>query len=41
VEFELPIPDEPDFTDGRLRLLAVEQMPPAAWEAFKRARLGE
>jgi hypothetical protein len=41
VEFELPIPDEPGFTDGRLRLLAVEQKTPGEWESFKRARLGE
>ena len=41
VEFELPIPDEPGFTDGRLRLLGVERKTPAEWESFKRARLGE
>jgi hypothetical protein len=41
LEFELPIPDEPGFTDGRLRLLEVLTMTPEAWEAFKRARLGE
>lgn len=41
VEFELPIPDEPGFVDGRLRLLEVAHMTLAEWEAFKRARLGE
>jgi hypothetical protein len=41
VEFELPIPDEPGFVDGRLRLLEVVPMAPEAWEAFKRSRLGE
>ena len=41
VEFELPIPDEPGFTDGRLRLLGVERKTPAEWETFKRSRLGE
>jgi len=41
VEFELPIPDEPGFTDGRLRLLEVTPMTTAQWDAFKRARLGE
>jgi len=35
------IPDEPGFTDGRLRLLGVERMTPAEWESFQRARLGE
>jgi hypothetical protein len=41
VEFELPIPDEPGFVDGRLRLLEVQQMTAAEREAFKRSRLGE
>jgi hypothetical protein len=41
VELELPIPDEPGFTDVRLRLLEVASLSPEAWEAFKRARLGE
>jgi hypothetical protein len=41
VEFELPIADEPGFVDGRLRLLEVQKMTPAQWEAFKRSRLGE
>ncbi len=41
VEFELPIPDEPGFDDGRLRLLEIVPMSVEAWEAFKRARLGE
>jgi hypothetical protein len=41
VEFELPIPDEPGFTDGRLRLLEVVTMTPEAWETFKRSRLGD
>jgi hypothetical protein len=41
VEFELPIPDEPGFVDGRLRLLEGVPMTAAAWEAFKRSRLGE
>jgi hypothetical protein len=35
------IPDEPGFTDGRLRLLEVTPMTAAQWESFKRARLGE
>jgi hypothetical protein len=41
VEFELPIPDEPGFVDGRLRLLEVARLTPAEWEGFKRVRLGE
>src|SRR5262245_11910851 len=41
VEFELPIPDEPGFEDGRLRLLEVSKMTAVEWEAFKRSRLGE
>lgn len=41
VEFELPIPDEPGFTDGRLRLLGIERKAPEEWGSFKRARLGE
>ena len=41
VEFELPIPDEPGFTDGRLRLLEMTPMTAAQWESFKNARLGE
>jgi hypothetical protein len=41
VEFELPIPDEPGFVDGRLRLLETSTMTQAEWETFKRARLGE
>lgn len=41
VEFELPIPDEPGFDDGRLRLIEVGRMTPAEWNAFKRSRLGE
>lgn len=41
VEFELPFPDEPGFTDVRLRQLGTETMSPAQWEAFKRQRLGE
>lgn len=41
VEFELPIPDEPGFVDGRLRLLGVVPIAREAWEAFKRSRLGE
>jgi hypothetical protein len=41
VEFELPIPDEPGFVDGRLRLLETAWLTPEEWERFKRERLGE
>lgn len=41
VEFELPFPDEPGFTDVRLRQLTTETMTATQWEAFKRTRLGE
>jgi hypothetical protein len=41
VEFELPIPDEPGFVDGRLRLLEVSSLTSAEWERFKGARLGK
>jgi hypothetical protein len=40
VEFELPIPDEPGFADGRLRLVEVVAMNQDAWESFKHSRLG-
>jgi hypothetical protein len=36
VEFELPIPDEPGYTDGRLRLLRVETLTPEGWHAWRR-----
>lgn len=40
VEFELAIPDEPGFVDGRMRLLEVASMTPEAWESYKRSRVG-
>ena len=41
VEFELPIPDEPGFVDGRLRLLEAVPHDFRGVGGFKRARLGE
>jgi hypothetical protein len=40
LEFELAIPDEPGFTDGRLRLLELASMNSEQWEAYKRSRVG-
>ncbi|HET8624564.1 MAG TPA: hypothetical protein VFM14_13455 [Gemmatimonadales bacterium] len=39
VEYELPVPDEPGFVDGRLRLTNTLQLGPADWEAYKKARI--
>jgi hypothetical protein len=41
VEFELPFPDEPGFTDVRFRLQSITEISPADWEAYKRERIGE
>jgi hypothetical protein len=41
VEFELPFPDEPGFTDVRFRLQSVAEISPADWEAYKRERIGD
>lgn len=40
VEYEIPIPDEPGFIDGRLRLTRTMELAPKEWEAYKRAKVG-
>jgi hypothetical protein len=39
VEFELPFPDEPGYTDVRVRLVAVSEMTAEGWEQYKRERI--
>jgi hypothetical protein len=39
VEFELPFPDEPGFTDVRLVLRSVSALSREGWEEYKRARI--
>ena len=39
VEFELPFPDEPGFTDVRFRLQAIRELSTEDWEAYKRERV--
>jgi hypothetical protein len=39
VEFELPFPDEPGYTDVRLQLQSVQPLLLADWEAYKRERV--
>ena len=41
VEYSFPFPDEPGYTDGRLRLQEVRALAPEAWERYRRQRLGE
>jgi hypothetical protein len=41
VEFELPIPDEPGYRDGRLRLLGIRKLSPAEWNGHKRRTVGD
>ncbi len=40
VEYEIPIPDEPGFIDGRLRLTGTLELGPTEWEAYKRGKIG-
>ncbi|MGH7628922.1 MAG: hypothetical protein ACREOF_05955 [Gemmatimonadales bacterium] len=40
VEYEIPIPHEPAFIDGRLRLAGTLDLAPNEWEAYKRAKFG-
>jgi len=40
VEYEIPIPDEPGFIDGRLRRTKTLDLTPKEWEAYKRAKIG-
>jgi hypothetical protein len=40
IEYEIPIPDEPSFLDGRLRLTQTLELEAAEWEAYKKARIG-
>jgi hypothetical protein len=40
VEYEIPIPDEPGFIDGRLRLTQTLQLTANEWKGYKRARIG-
>ncbi len=39
VEFELPFPDEPGFTDVRVELRSVTSLSAEGWEEYKRERL--
>jgi hypothetical protein len=39
VEYELPVPDEPGFVDGRRRLVQTLELQPAQWEDYKRSRV--
>jgi hypothetical protein len=39
LEYELPIPDEPGFIDGRLRLVKTLQLQPADWERYQRSKV--
>ena len=39
VEFELPFPDEPGFTDVRVALRSVATLSPEGWEDYKRERI--
>lgn len=39
VEFELPFPDEPGYTDVRLQLRGVQSLARDAWEEYKRRRV--
>jgi hypothetical protein len=40
VEYEIPIPDEPGFIDGRLRLTRTLDLRTKEWEEYKRAKVG-
>ena len=39
VEFELPFPDEPGYTDVRVRLVAVSSLTAEDWGEYKRERI--
>jgi hypothetical protein len=39
IEFEVPVPDEPGFVDGRLRLVRTLELAPVEWEKYKKARI--
>jgi hypothetical protein len=39
LEYELPIPDEPGFIDGRLRLVKTLELKPADWESYQRSKV--
>jgi hypothetical protein len=39
LEYELPIPDEPGFIDGRLRLVNTIEMQPAEWASYQRSKV--
>ncbi|MFO0890708.1 MAG: hypothetical protein U0790_16385 [Isosphaeraceae bacterium] len=41
LEFQIPIPDEPGYRDGRLRLQSVGSLTPAGWSERKRACVGD
>ena len=36
VDYEIDLPDEPGFVDGKLRLERVDRMSEEAWKAFKK-----
>jgi len=40
VPHQIPIGDEPGYKDVHLRLDRSEQIRPAEWEAFKKAKVG-
>ena len=37
LEYELPVPDEPGYIDGRLRLVRMRELQPAEWSTYQRA----
>jgi hypothetical protein len=41
LEFRIPIPDEPGYRDGQLRLRSVGTLTPGGWSRLTRARVGE
>lgn len=41
VDYEIDLPDEPGFTDGKLTLIDVETMSPSRWAEFKTAGVGK
>lgn len=38
VEYRIPIPDEPGYTDGKLELLGMEPMTAQLWEQYKKRK---
>src|SRR5690606_30680009 len=40
LEYEIPVGDEPGYSNVRLRLEHMEPMTPAEWQSFKKTRIG-